>query len=349
MININNSLLVLILVLIIVTAVLPPSYGQVSIFVSTDKKFYNGGDRITVYGTVSGYTQNIPVSIIIKNPTGNVIDISQENVRNDMTFSTTIKTGGGLWTSFGTYTVETHYSSKNFMATTTFEYDRTSPSPNTTATPFGGSYATDQTITLTSDRTSTIYYTTDGSDPTDSSPHGPSPITGISVTSTTILKYFAIDAEGNRESIKRQDYTVTIPPTTTADPSAGSYATDQTITLTSDRTSTIYYTTDGSDPTDSSPHGPSPITGISVTSDTVLKFYAVDTSGQKEEIRTEIYQVKKPIPVDVILTVSIAAVAVVGGTIAVMIIPKPIPHPNIPPNATLTIRGPNVRVEIIRR
>lgn len=55
-----------------------------------------------------------------------------------------------------------------------------------------------------------------------------------------------------------------------------------------------------------------------------------------------------PIPAWVIVTTSTTAIVAVGGTIAALNIPKPIPQPKIPPHTTLTIRS-NVMVEIIRR
>jgi YD repeat-containing protein len=82
--------------------------------------------------------------------------------------------------------------------------------PTTTASPLGGTYNTPQSITLTcSDGTGSgcdkIYYTTDGTTPTTSSPVYASPI-NISVTTT--LKFFARDLVSNSEAVKIETYTI---------------------------------------------------------------------------------------------------------------------------------------------
>lgn len=58
------------------------------------------------------------------------------------------------------------------------------------------------------------------------------------------------------------------------DPAAGGYVGGQSVTITSDSGSTIYYTVDGSAPTTSSLSGPSPITGITVPTDSVVTIRA---------------------------------------------------------------------------
>ena len=83
-------------------------------------------------------------------------------------------------------------------------------SPTTTASPAGGVYNSAQAVTLScTDGTGSgygqIYYTTDGTTPTTSSPVYSSPIT-ISVTTT--LKFFARDLAGNNEAVKTQAYTI---------------------------------------------------------------------------------------------------------------------------------------------
>lgn len=85
--------------------------------------------------------------------------------------------------------------------------------PVTTANPSGGAYSTAQLITLIANEPATIYYTIDGSTPTQLSSTYSSPIL---ISTTTTLKFFAKDVDGNVESIKTQMYTFdTTPPTFT--------------------------------------------------------------------------------------------------------------------------------------
>jgi len=84
--------------------------------------------------------------------------------------------------------------------------------PVTTARPSGGTYSTTQMVTLTANEPATIYYTTNGSTPTQSSSVYSSP---ISISTTTTLKFFAKDTDGNVESVKTQIYTIDPNPTFT--------------------------------------------------------------------------------------------------------------------------------------
>jgi hypothetical protein len=85
--------------------------------------------------------------------------------------------------------------------------------PITIATPLGGSYNTTQNVTLIANKPSSIFYTADNSIPTQDSSVYSSP---ISISSTTILKFFAIDQVGNLESVQTQTYILDlIPPVIT--------------------------------------------------------------------------------------------------------------------------------------
>lgn len=79
--------------------------------------------------------------------------------------------------------------------------------PTTTASPGGGTYDSVQQVVLSTNETSTIYYTLDGSTPTTGSPVYNGPIT-VSA-STTILKYFARDTAGNSEAVRSESYNIT--------------------------------------------------------------------------------------------------------------------------------------------
>ena len=112
--------------------------------------------------------------------------------------------------------------------------------PTTTASPTGGTYYSAQSVTLSCNDGSgsgcdKIYYTTDGSSPTNSSPVYSSP---INILVTTTLKFFARDLAGNSETVKTQVYTIdTTPPTGKITINSGAASTNSvnvTLTLTCD-------------------------------------------------------------------------------------------------------------------
>ena len=78
----------------------------------------------------------------------------------------------------------------------------------------------------------------------------------------------------------------TTPPVTTADPAGNSFINSITVTLTSNEPATIYYTTDGSTPDTTSAQYTNP---IQITDTTILKYFAKDTAGNSENIKSETY------------------------------------------------------------
>src|SRR5712692_5780418 len=81
---------------------LPPALAQtnpqtstgVPITVTTDKASYNDGDKLTISGTTQDFISGTPVSVIVRNPIGNVVEIAQVDLGSDRTYSTTITIGG---------------------------------------------------------------------------------------------------------------------------------------------------------------------------------------------------------------------------------------------------------------
>ena len=132
-----------------------------------------------------------------------------------------------------------------------------------TFSPAAGSYTGAQTVTI-SDSTAgaVIYYTTDGSTPTTSSPVYSAPIT---VASSETVQAMAAAPGFTNSVVASAAYTITPGlPAPTFLPAAGTYTTTQYVAI-SDTTpgTTIYYTTDGSTPTTSSAVYTGPITVIS--------------------------------------------------------------------------------------
>ncbi|MDP2647071.1 MAG: DUF1566 domain-containing protein [Desulfobacterales bacterium] len=78
-------------------------------------------------------------------------------------------------------------------------------------------------------------------------------------------------------------------PVTTAKPAGGIYGKAVSVTLTANQTATIYYSTDGTTPTTSSLTYTTP---ISVSANTILKYFAVNAKGNQETaIRTQKYTI----------------------------------------------------------
>jgi RHS repeat-associated protein len=140
----------------------------------------------------------------------------------------------------------------------------TTPTTSTAATPTfapaSGTYTATQTVTIT-DTTSgaTIFYTTDGSSPTAASTKYTVPLT---VATNQTVQAIAVATGYTNSLIGSATYVINAPTAAmpTIAPSAGTYTTVQTVTL-SDTTAgaTIYYTTDGSIPTSSSSRYTAPI------------------------------------------------------------------------------------------
>jgi hypothetical protein len=101
-------------------------------------------------------------------------------------------------------------------------------------------------------------------------------------------------ADGSLITYQRVDVTVantadTIPPTVVASPRGGTYVGTQSITLSSSEPATIYYTTNGANPTISSTRYSGPIT---LTATATLKFMAIDAAGNQSGIATESYTIQ---------------------------------------------------------
>src|SRR5690606_11046579 len=88
------------------------------------------------------------------------------------------------------------------------------------------------------------------------------------------------------------------PVTVSASPRGGTYGSAQTVTLTCTPGSgvtcgAIHHTTDGSTPTASSPPYSGPIT---VSTDTTLRFFALDNLGRASAVVTETYVIDTTAP-----------------------------------------------------
>lgn len=121
-------------------------------------------------------------------------------------------------------------------------------------TPATGTYYENEQVTISSEAGTTVYYTTDGSDPTSSSTPYQGPFTVNYVDGgTTTIKAVAVDDEGNVSTIATVTYTWG-KPSVAINPDSRNVTTESVnVTLTSTPAgAAIYYTTDGSTPTTAS-------------------------------------------------------------------------------------------------
>lgn len=81
--------------------------------------------------------------------------------------------------------------------------------PTTTASPPGSvGFDPPARVTLTANEPATIYYTTDGTEPTAASRSGSSPLDVSGITATHPLRFYAVDDAANAEAVKSEAYTV---------------------------------------------------------------------------------------------------------------------------------------------
>ena len=191
------------------------------------------------------------------------------------------------------------------VGTETYVIDK--EGPTVTASPPGGTFSTDQSVTLSSTATDldAIYYTTDGTEPDNTSTEytGAISITGpAGANTTTTLKFIGYDTLGNAGPVGTETYVIDKEgPTVTASPPGGTFSTDQSVTLSSTATDldAIYYTTDGTEPDNTSTEytGAISITGpAGANTTTTLKFIGYDTLGNAGPVGTETYVIDKEGP-----------------------------------------------------
>ncbi len=158
--------------------------------------------------------------------------------------------------------------------------------------PPGGTYNSAQSATITDAMSGTaVYFTTDGTTPTQNSTRYTTP---ISITTSTTLNAIAYASGIRPSSVTTATYTLQVGPPV-IHPLGGTYNSPFTAAIT-DTTpgATIYYTTDGSTPTNAS----KPYTGaIQVTSSMTLKAIAYATGFVPSSITAAAYAFPVATPV----------------------------------------------------
>ena len=89
----------------------------------------------------------------------------------------------------------------------------------------------------------------------------------------------------------------TVPPVVTASPSGGTYRDMPAfVTLSADEPATIFYTTDGSDPTDASTSAAAPVLLMDLLDGTEVRFFGRDPSNNQSAVGTAAFTIDQPGP-----------------------------------------------------
>jgi hypothetical protein len=157
--------------------------------------------------------------------------------------------------------------------------------------PAAGTYNGAQSVTISSATAgATIYYTTNGATPTASSTVYTAP---INVATSLTLKALAVKSGMTNSAVATAAYTINVQAGTVATPAfnppGGTYAGTQSVGIFSATAgATIYYTTNGSTPSTTSPVYVAPIT---VSTTTTLKAMAVKSGMTNSAVASNVYTI----------------------------------------------------------
>ena len=161
----------------------------------------------------------------------------------------------------------------------------------TTVTPKGGVFGSPQAVTLKSSNAgATIYYTLDGTTPSKDAKLSTTTQTYTAPINVqagkTVLKYFSLDSQGISENINTEIYTVdSAAPITTAKCGETANSIELSAKDSNDLLPEILYSTSNSANVTGTPFifYRAPIT---FTNNTIVKFFAVDSAGNVEQMKT---------------------------------------------------------------
>ena len=153
-----------------------------------------------------------------------------------------------------------------------------------------GTYDEVQQVTLTSATGGTIYYTTDGSDPTESSTEYKEAVL-LQSEGDTEIRAIAVNKKGIPSAVSSAKYSIEFPlvDAPAVSPSTGQYSTATQITITVPDGYTAYYTMDGSTPTTSSEKYTDPIDMPENSQTTFSAILVNDKNGKATEVTTRNY------------------------------------------------------------
>ncbi|MCP4134249.1 MAG: hypothetical protein GY754_24965 [bacterium] len=157
-----------------------------------------------------------------------------------------------------------------------------------------GEYTTDISVEITAEAGAAIHYTTDGSDPTESSPVYSEPIAISGGGTTVTIKAIAVK-EGNENSdIASAVYTIVQLVQLTQpvfSKGGGDYNWDISVAITAEEGAQIHYTIDGTDPTASSPVYSNPVDVEGFENSMTIKAIAVKAGASNSDITSAAYNI----------------------------------------------------------
>ena len=173
-----------------------------------------------------------------------------------------------------------------------------------------GPYDSGQTLLLSATTPgASIHYTLDGAEPTAASTMYSGPI--LLPDGTITVKAIAVAPDGTTSTVASAQYTIT--PAVVAAPTfqiggtpstGGTFDSDVTVEVSSEMGTTIYYTTDGTDPTTgSTQYSPGGISIAGPDDSVELRAIAVDGGGTSSSVASATYVVQYPQAASVTLSV----------------------------------------------
>ena len=250
----------------------------------------------------------LPSSVTIKNGDDVVSDLNMTVGEDDVTLSATVAPAAAsqsvTWTSSntavatvtngvvhavapGNATITATSSLNTVYATCDVTVISGSTLGSVTFSPVTGEYYYGEQITISAPNNEHIYYTTNGDEPTTSSPEYTTPLT---LTQTMTLKALAV--KGSDEQTGSIDYTLKAPEAPTFDVTADAVAENTPLTITAgEGGSIIKYTIDGTDPTVSSETYSAPIV---IDNALTIKAVTMDAGNNLSSVTSASYTLTLP-------------------------------------------------------
>lgn len=106
----NAAKSIVLLLFVIIPSFAVPIYADAGLTASTNKDSYQPGDKVIISGSVSQVINSNPVTIIVRNPMGNVYDVGQVDLMNNLFVHDFVLSDDSLG---GTYTINVKYGTSS--------------------------------------------------------------------------------------------------------------------------------------------------------------------------------------------------------------------------------------------